>query len=150
MFVVVLWCFVLLDEFVYFVACPCEAVCAFDAVAPPVCWFLVVVGECAAVFEGDDFVDDEAVWVWCFECVVDGLSAYGAWECLGFPSLALAFAVDVLVAGVVAHGVAALVGECVVVLLRLWSGHTPAVVAGVWACCREGACELNHPSGVLC
>lgn len=138
MVVVVLWCVALLDEFVYFAAGPCEAVGAFDAVAPPVCWFLVVVGECAAVFEWDDFVDDEAVWVRCLECVVDGLSADGAGECLDFPSLALAFAVDVLVAGVVAHGVAALVGECVVVLLRLWSGRVLLWLQGYGLVVGEG------------
>lgn len=131
MVVVVLWCVALLDEFVYFAAGPGEAVGAFDAVAPPVCGFLVVVGECAAVFEGDDLVDDEAVWVWCFECVVDGLPADGAGECLGFPSLALSFAVDVLVAGVVAHGGSPWWVVCCGLVFRPVVVPFPAVVARV-------------------
>ena len=108
---------------------------AFDAVAPPVCGFLVVVGECAAVFEGDDLVDDEAVWVWCFECVVDGLPADGAGECLCFPSLALALPVDVLVAGVVAHG-GRPGGWCVVV----WCSACGCAVS---CCGREGGLAVG-------
>ena len=70
------WCFSHGDEAGDFALSPSKTVCAFDAVAPPVCGVGVVPAEwVASVFDWDDLVQNVAVWVWVAEAVVDGLPA---------------------------------------------------------------------------
>lgn len=51
------------EESFDFVACPFEAVCAFDPVAPCVCESAVVERECSSACDGYGLVYDSAPWV---------------------------------------------------------------------------------------